>query len=246
MSEPRVPRKNPDALLHNLRRFFILHLMRSPTFDTVADELEREWKVLIANRPELETIAHFWDLPAPQDIDDPLNAYVTHVRSTVANTLRCRVNGAPADWVCHALHAAASGAALDQDHLYDGHLFMGDVWMMVTTFGNGGVAGIINGHPVGDLVPIESQPHAAFSSWKKLKKAAHERVDEMIDRMKSEVASATEDWPRQYERGYTTRIEVTMPKLVAWLVERTEMFDGDQTATNMLLHEVGLDPPGRS
>lgn len=48
------------------------------------------------------------------------------------------------------------------------------------------------------------------------------------------------------KQGYKTRTEVTMGKLVRWVVGHERQFAGDRSATNDLLHDLGLDAPGRS
>jgi hypothetical protein len=178
---------------------------------------------------------------AVEHIDDPLNAYIDQVRNTVANTLRCRVDGEPADWVCQELHEAACGMGLAPPHLTQPPPIVSmDVNITVST-GWGWVWLRKHTYPDGDPFTINDEPFTAFASWDQLRKAAHEHVDKAIDTLKDEMDSVTASWPL-IGKGYRTDTTVTMPKLARWLVEGKRMYMGDQTATNKLLHELGLDP----
>jgi len=92
------------------------------------------------------------------------------------------------------------------------------------------------------------QQHAGtpFTQWEQLRELSHQEFDRLLDTLKSQAEEATADWPRMNQQGRATRTEVTMQKLVRWVVGRERQFAGDRSATRALLKDLQLDPPGKS
>lgn len=247
MSKPTAPPQNPEFRDWALRAHFLDSLRKSTPFQAAARELEAEWNALIQDQPSLSSVLRFRDLSTLEHVDAPLNAYIAKVQNTVANTLRCCIDDAPADWVCQELHRTVCGSDFSEGPSRPDDLhFVADVRMIATTNGVGKVGVGIDNYLVGDPSIIEDPPFEPFTSWKELQKAAYAHVDKALEILKGEMDSATSSWSRHYEKGEKTRREKTMPNLVAWLVEKQEMTYGDRTAVYGLLPHLGLDTPGKS
>jgi hypothetical protein len=238
----------PDPQLHEwkLRNFFIYHLNHAPSFKQKIEGVREQWVALVAEDPSLSPVTDFRDLPASSDPNDRLNRYIFEVRRVVTDELRCRSRGVAPFWICQAVHGAASGSDMGARLRMDPVLWVGDLRMVVSTMGWAAVQPSINGVGLSGGEEFEGDVNAPFRLWKKLRKAAHEGIDLLIETIREDQELAVSNWPRMYEKGLKTKTFETMPKLVAWLVEREEMFAGDRSATNTLLHELSFDPPSIS
>jgi hypothetical protein len=250
-------RPNPDQWHWELRTFFLYYLVREDRYRKAIDALVPYWQRVLESRPDLDPQASYYELPVPSpsediDIGDPLLQYLVFVQECVSKELRCRVDGHPASWVCYAVHASVNGTALDLGVRPTHWTWVGELLIPVLSTGSAFTVRRINGHPFSDQSLVEEQtieephPGTPFSQWKKLKKQAHQELDVLLNELRAEVENKTGDWPRMYQKGRETRTQVTMKKLVRWLVGREDMFLGDRSATNDLLHELALDPPGPS
>ena len=115
MTSTSAPRyQPPPELLHwQLRMYFLYFLVREQAYVDVEQGLIPLWEDVLAQHPDLDPHLPFDQLPAPSAPGDSLDRYLSALRSEVSNQLRCREQGAPADWVCHALHGGVTGAPFD-------------------------------------------------------------------------------------------------------------------------------------
>ncbi|HEV2123145.1 MAG TPA: hypothetical protein VGW38_10270 [Chloroflexota bacterium] len=221
------------------------------------EALAPHWERVLESRPSLDPETPYYLLPV-QDIDptknplDPLAVYILAVQLGVSGDLRCRERGKPSVWVSHAVHASVNGSALDIGVAPQHWLWVGELLVPILSMGSASVVRRINGQPFSDFEEtqekvIESaRAGTPFNQWKKLKRLAHEELDQLLDALRDQVESKTADWPNMYDKGRTTRTQDTMQKLVRWVVGREEQYLGDRSATNALLKELRLDPPGKS
>jgi hypothetical protein len=220
----------------------------------VVEDLRPYWSRVLESRPDLDPQSNYYALPLPtstRDIDvaDPLLHYLLAIQTSVSEQLRCRVDGLPAPWVCFALHASVNGGSLDVGVSPEHGLLIGELVIPVLTSGAAFTLRRVNGQVLSEQSRVEDQtieeprPGTAFQQWKKLKKQAHQELDKLLNDLREQLEIETGTWPRMYQKGRATRTQDTMEKLVRWLVGREEMFAGDRSATNDLLHELELDPP---
>ncbi len=96
---------HPDHLHWELRAFFCYFLVREQAYSDVTSTLDPLWKDVLGRHPNIDPRTPFTQIPALPDTNDPVNIYLSTLRSEVSDHLRCREQGAPAAWVCHAIHA---------------------------------------------------------------------------------------------------------------------------------------------
>ena len=253
MTSTSAPRYQPHPELFHwkLRMYFLYFLVREQTYVDVQQGLAPLWQDVLAQYPGLDPQLPFAQLPASSAPDDSLNRYFSGLRSEVSNHLRCREHGAPAGWVCHALHGGVTGAPFDAGAAVPYLLWHGTLDVPVGSDGVAMVLAKINGTPLSSKEEVEEasinqqQPGTPFTQWKKLTKLAHQELNHLLESLRVQVDSATAEWPRLNQQGFKTRTQVTMEKLVHWVVGREEQFAGDRSATNDLLKELRLDPPGK-
>jgi len=231
--------------------YFLYFLVREQAYVDVEQGLIPLWEDVLAQHPDLDPHLPFDQLPAPSAPGDSLDRYLSALRSEVSNQLRCREQGAPADWVCHALHGGVTGAPFDAGAAVPHFRWRGTLEIPVGSDGVAMVLAKTNGAPLSSKEEVEEasieqqQPGTPFTQWKKLKQLAHQELDHLLESLRDHVESATAEWPRLNQQSFKTRTQVTMEKLVHWVVGREEQFAGDRSATNDLLKELRLDPPGK-
>lgn len=242
---------HPDLLLWELRSFFIYFLVREPAYQDLTERLRSLWRNVLDRHQTLDSEIAFDQLPDNLPADDPLNVYVAALHVGVSDRLRCREGGAPAAWVCYAVHGGVTGASVGARATPQAERLLGTL-QVVVDFGSAVVLAKVDGAPLStpeevDRAAIEpSYSGSRFDQWKRLRQKSHDELDRLLDAMQEQIDGATSEWPRLNQQGRKTRTQVTMPKLVRWVVGDEEQFDGDRSATNVLLHDVRLDPPGQS
>ena len=254
ISSTPLPRyqPHPEQFLVELRVWFCRFLVREQRYSDLKATLEPLWKDVLARHPGIDPSTPFAQIPASPAINDPLNIYLLTLRSGVSDHLRCREDGAPASWVCHAVHAGVNGTSLVAGEVPQHYLWHGTLHIPINSAGFAIVLGKINDHPITDESEAErltievQQPGTTFNQWGALKKLAHQELDQLLEGLRDQAESTTADWPRLNQQGRKTRTQQTMPKLVEWVVGRKHHIAGDRSATNDLLKELRLDAPGKS
>ena len=245
-------RPHPDQFNWELRAFFCYFMVREEAFDKAVGHLKPLWEDAVAATDSLDSKITYRQLPASDDPVSAINVYIAALRSAVSDQLRCRMSGAPADWVCFALHGSVNGGSLDTGVAPQHFLWMGTFYVPVLSAGAAFVVAKINDHHLFTEEEVErdhtidaTHPGVPFDQWKKLKKLAHEDLDQLLATLRNQVESETSGWPSMNAGGRKTRQQVTMEKLVRWVIGKEEQFAGERSATFELLKELGLDSPGR-
>jgi hypothetical protein len=255
ISNTSVPRyrPHPDQFHWELRNFFCHFLVKEQAFADARERLVPLWRELLSQYQELAPDTPFNHLPKPAAPNDALDIYLAALSAEVSDHLRCREHGEAVEWVCHALHAAVNDlSSIDAGMAPQHYFWHGTLQVPVLSAGTAMVVGKVNDVPVVteaefDRLTIQAQ-HAGtpFSQWKALKKLAHQELDGVLKELRNQIEGATADWPSMNQQGRVTRTQVTMEKLVRWVVGREEQYAGDRSATNDLLKDLRLDPPGKS
>lgn len=251
MSAPRY-QPHPELFYWELRMYFCYFLVREQTYADVEQRLVPLWKDVLRQHRDLDPHIPYNQLPASSTPDDPLNTYFSTLRSQVSNELRCREQGAPADWVCHAVHGGVTGAPFDAGATFQHFHWHGTLHVPIGSDGFAMVLAEVNGNPLSTREEVEQStieqkhPGTPFTQWKRLKQLSHKELDRLLESLRNEVEGATSDWPRMNQQGHETRTQATMEKLVRWVVGRERQYAGDRSATNDLLKELRLDAPGKS
>jgi hypothetical protein len=252
-------RPNPDRWHWELRNWFLFYLVREEAYKEARSILEPAWQVALKSRPNLDPATPYFALlgevsrsPSQPPHRDPLILYFYLVQGCISDQLRCREDGQASPWVCHAMHAGVAGTALDIGVSPREWLLLGELHIPLLSVGAAFVVRKLGGVPTSDPDEVDrktlepSNTGTTFNQWDNLRKQAHEELDRLLDEMRADVESATSSWPNMYQKGRRTRTTETMRKLVRWVVGREEQWGGDRSATNSLLRELGLDPPGKS
>ncbi len=243
---------HPDHFNWELRAFFSYFLVREEAFKTEMERLKPLWERVKGDHPALDAQISYGRLPASADPMSALNVYIASLRVSVSDGLRCRVGGAPADWVCQAMHGGVTGGSMvegrgEQEH----YLWMGRLLIPVMSFGAALVMPQIGDHNLISQEEIDrahsldaTRPGSAFDQWGKLKKLAHADLDLLLDALRKQQAQATEHWPSMNRGGRDKRRFETMECLVNWLVGGESLWASDRPNAHALLKEIGLDQPG--
>lgn len=262
MSVSASRKPNPGYYQKHLRVLFVWYLVRNEKFDAIVLRLRPMWMRASAGFNDHSRLkdAPFHSLPRGVRA---LQEYQQSVATAVADELRCLDHGQPATWICQAVHGAVTDGPVVLETWFnhglrdDIRVAWGDIRIPVFTTGSAGVGMLLNGKSFGDIIEIDppdnpgeghegfiSPQLSAFDNWDELSRVAHQQLDLLLGELRTRIEDETGAWRRVYRKGHKTRIEQTMPNLLAWLVDRESLWASDRPASHALLKELGLDQPG--
>lgn len=168
-------RPSPEHFLWELRSYFFYFLIREPAYDEVKEKLRPLWNSVREALPELAHSTPYTELPELADSHTSFGTYIAALQQEVGTTLRCRENGAAADWVCHAIHAGVTNTTFSSADWGDSYTdWFGSVEVAVSAMGFAFVVGKVNKEPLDDEQTVadryisDQDPGTTFRHWKQL------------------------------------------------------------------------------
>lgn len=255
MSVPKSRRIHNESYTDHLRYEFLRHLTQDPVFDRVTSELKSLWSLVLDGSDAPDDIGQ---LPyfALIETDSTLMAvYKFALERAVTGQLRCRQDGKAPDWICEAVHGFVTDSDVDVwiRMRRDPRMHSGALHIRFPLGGPPSIAKEIDGGEGGR--PIRIGPMAdefllsgvtLFTDWEEVRRVAHAALDDLVSSLSTVVMAETEDWREVRRGGHETRIEQTMPVVVARLTRGAPLHGGDDRKNfGKLLEDLSLDNPGR-